>query len=63
MRRGFILAVLKDAGTMPEVKEELWMYVGIQICSGMSIAAALYMFGENVFMLVMTIASALAVIL
>ena len=41
----------------------LWMYVGIQICSGMSIAAALYMFGENVFMLVMTIASALAVIL
>ena len=23
LRRGFILAVLKDAGTMPEVREEL----------------------------------------
>ena len=23
LRRGFILAILKDAGTMPEVREEL----------------------------------------
>ena len=28
LRRGFILAVLKDAGTMPEVREEMMSVVG-----------------------------------